>query len=130
MDSRYPKDWKEIATALKKKEQWRCYLCGIQCIAPHRMPMNGFRDSKKRVYLLQVHHWDGQPENNIASNLVCLCTSCHLKIHRRTGSLTPGQVWLFDLNPWHVIPQRAKPIIEKVVQLQIPIIKEQLKLIR
>jgi hypothetical protein len=69
MDSRYPKDWKEIATALKKKEQWRCYLCGIQCIAPHRMPMHGFRDSKKRVYLLQVHHWDGQPENNIASNL-------------------------------------------------------------
>jgi hypothetical protein len=85
MDSRYPKDWPKIATALKEREQWRCYRCGVQCFSPSRRPLHGFRDSKRRIYLLQVHHWDGQPENNDLSNLVCLCTRCHLYVHRRRG---------------------------------------------
>jgi hypothetical protein len=126
--SRYPDDWRKIATKLKEKEKWRCYRCGIQCISPRRKPQNGFRDPRQRVYLLQVHHWDGKPENNVQENLVCLCTGCHLKIHRRVGSLTPGQMPLFNTSPWYRIPNRANPIPEVVVQLKIPITKVQLHL--
>jgi hypothetical protein len=128
MDSRYPKDWQDIATALKKNEQWRCFRCGIQCFSPSRRPIGGFRNSAKRVFLLQVHHWDGNPENNQPENLVCLCTSCHLEVHRRIGSLTPGQVPLFDAANLRQTPVRAVPIIEYYVQLKIPKIVVQLSL--
>lgn len=128
MDSRYPKDWLNIATALKDNERWRCFRCGIQCFSPSRRPIGGFRDSAKRVFLLQVHHWDGDPENNQPDNLVCLCTSCHLEVHRRIGSLTPGQVPLFDVNNLRQTPPRAIPIIEYYVQLNIPKVVVQLSL--
>jgi hypothetical protein len=129
MDSRYPQNWQEIATTLKEKEGWRCYRCGVQCLAPHRLPLHGFRDPKHRIYLLQVHHWDGQPENNEPENLVCLCTCCHLYVHRRHAvSVTPGQLRLFDLKPWHCTPPKALPIIELPVQLQIPPVWTQLTL--
>jgi hypothetical protein len=127
MASRYPENWHQIATALKEKEQWRCYRCGIQCLS-RRLP-HSFRDSKRRIYLLQVHHWDGQPENNDPSNLVCLCTRCHLYVHRRHAvSVTPGQLRLFDLGPWHRTAPKALPIIESLVQLKIPLARTQLAL--
>jgi hypothetical protein len=127
MDSRYPDDWQKIATALKEKEQWRCHRCGVQCISPHRKPLHGFRDPRQRIYLLQVHHWDGQPENNDPSNLVCLCTCCHLYAHRRQGvSVTPGQLRLFNVSLWQTLPPRAEPKVERPVQLQIPTVKTQL----
>lgn len=126
MNSRYPDNWNEIATALKIKEQWRCYRCGIKCI--QQRPINGFKDIKKRVYLLQVHHWDRSPENNDSSNLVCVCTKCHLQLHRYCGSMTPGQLSLFDLSFWHVVSPRATPMTETPLQLKIPVIKTQLKL--
>jgi HNH endonuclease len=128
MNSRYPKDWQDIATALKKNERWRCYRCGIQCFSPNHRPLGGFRNSAKRVFLLQVHHWDGNPENNQPENLVCLCTGCHLEVHRRIGSMTPGQVALFDTNCLHQTLPRALPIIEGSVQLKIPKIVVQLSL--
>lgn len=30
---------------------------------------------------LHVHHVDGQPSNNSASNLRTLCASCHMRLH-------------------------------------------------
>ncbi len=34
---------------------------------------------------LQVHHIDGNPENNEASNLMTLCASCHTTWHWQNG---------------------------------------------
>lgn len=41
----------------------RCEICG--------------RDKK-----LDIHHIDENPNNNNLDNLMCLCRSCHMKIHR------------------------------------------------
>ncbi|NQE44454.1 hypothetical protein C5S31_00345, partial [ANME-1 cluster archaeon GoMg2] len=37
------------------------------------------KDSNKGV---QIHHIDGDPGNNIPSNLAVVCTDCHDKIHK------------------------------------------------
>jgi hypothetical protein len=126
MNSRYPMNWREIATDLKKKEKWQCYACGLQCLNPETMVLKGFSDSKKRMYLLQVHHWDLMPENNSPENLVCLCTSCHLGIHRRSGKTTPGQLILFDISPWYSLPGKAKLIKKRAVQLKLQVARMQL----
>ena len=44
------------------------------------------RDSNKGV---QIHHIDGNPDNNIPSNLAVVCTNHHDEIHKR-GGITKG----------------------------------------
>lgn len=38
--------------------------------------------SKKNI---DVHHIDGNYQNNTPENLMILCRSCHMKIHRKNG---------------------------------------------
>ena len=38
---------------------------------------------QKTDCLLDVHHKDGNPFNNVISNLAIVCRGCHRKIHRR-----------------------------------------------
>ncbi|MCC5661350.1 HNH endonuclease [Nostoc sp. XA010] len=93
--SLYPDNWSEIATDVKQQAQWRCQKCGLHCIAPGEKTSHLTR-SKRRVYTLQVHHWDRNPANNHRSNLIALCSACHLLYHRGGKSnVSPGQLSLW-----------------------------------
>lgn len=70
--TRYPKDWKKIATIKKDSTGWKCEFCGKQC----RRPGEPF-DTHKRT--LTVAHLDHTPENCSPENLRALCAPCHLK---------------------------------------------------
>lgn len=68
----YPADWDAIALALKEAADWRCQDCGMQC----RRPGEPF-DTHRRT--MSVHHLDHNPPNVDPSNLVALCSACHLR---------------------------------------------------
>ena len=81
MNSRYPPNWKEIASQVKTEAKGLCQRCGWVC------------DGSSRDRFLQVHHWDMQPENNDRLNLVALCPRCHLELHRgEKGNVSEGQL--------------------------------------
>jgi HNH endonuclease len=42
---------------------------------------------------IDVHHIDGNPANNVASNLIALCPTCHSAYHRKTYTLEAIQFW-------------------------------------
>lgn len=63
----YPKNWEQIATTYKK-------LCNYKCQRCHR-------DFSKTPSLLHVHHINGYKTDIQYSNLIALCTDCHLKEH-------------------------------------------------
>lgn len=69
---RYPKDWEQIAFALKEEAGWRCEECGKQC----RRPGEPFVSHR---YTLTVAHLNHTPEDCRRENLRCLCAPCHLK---------------------------------------------------
>ena len=89
----YPPDWPAIALDKKQSVNWVCQGCGLQCLKPgdHReLPI-----SERKRLELSVHHQDYNPANNSPSNLIALCSACHLKKHlRRRGNITPGQLTL------------------------------------
>jgi len=64
----YAKNWKEISNELKRQKNYTCQKCGIN-----------LQDAKK---YLHTHHIDGNPSNNIVSNLKVLCIECHAKEFR------------------------------------------------
>ncbi|MDJ1182499.1 hypothetical protein [Roseofilum casamattae] len=96
MTSRYPQDWQAIATRVKEDVGWRCSKCGMQCIKPgEKVP--GLSRKERKARTLQVHHSDYNPANSDLSNLIPLCSACHLSFHRgRKGNISPGQLSLFS----------------------------------
>ena len=70
--ARYPADWKQLATSVKKKAGWICQGCGMQC----RRPGEPF-DTHRRT--LTVHHINHRPEDCREENLIALCAGCHLR---------------------------------------------------
>lgn len=93
----YPVNWHDtIRPAALMRANYKCSKCKIK----HRS--KGYYDYAKRwvecdnfmlMYadklnfktmeiVLQVHHKDGNPQNNADSNLQVLCTRCHLEIER------------------------------------------------
>ncbi len=93
---RYSQDWKQIATTVKNASDWRCTKCGKVCLRPGEKP-EGSTLSQRRVYTLQVHHWNADPSDNRLENLACLCSACHLYYHRfGRGNISPGQLSLFS----------------------------------
>ena len=92
--SRYPKNWEEISTAVKKEAAWRCQECSLNC-DPQNYPT--FDRSQRARHTLTVHHQDYNPANNARSNLIALCSGCHLKKHlRKKGNISKGQLTLFS----------------------------------
>lgn len=69
----YPADWPEIATSIRRRDDWTCQDCFVQF--------------PKRSGALHVHHIDRDTMNSDARNLVALCASCHIKRHRVDGHL-------------------------------------------
>jgi len=59
----YPYNWDEIAEEARKRADYRCQHCG------------------RVSYRHDVHHIDGDVENNDASNLLVLCRECHRRLH-------------------------------------------------
>lgn len=93
--TRYSPDWKQIATAVKNSSDWRCSRCERPCLRPGEKPPE-LTLRQRRVYNLQVHHYNFDPSDNRRENLAPLCSSCHLHYHRfRRGNISPGQLSLF-----------------------------------
>ena len=89
----YPDNWSDIATTVKQAAGYRCNRCGLKCLPPN----NSYRHldlSLRRKLSAQVHHLDGNPAQNDRFNLVCLCSGCHLRMHRHRPQPTPGQLSL------------------------------------
>ena len=95
--SRYPKDWKAIALAVKQEANWCCWRCGKQCLAPGA-DTTKLSPPERARNTLTVHHADFKPENNNRGNLIPLCAPCHLRIHSpKKGNIPIGQL-SFNLN--------------------------------
>ncbi|MBE9039367.1 HNH endonuclease [Oscillatoriales cyanobacterium LEGE 11467] len=95
MNSRYPDNWTDIATAIKTSARWRCEKCGMACIQSGE-DTSGLSRSDRAIRTLTVHHRNYQPEDNRPENLMALCTGCHLSYHqRRRGNVSPGQLELW-----------------------------------
>lgn len=83
----YPKDWPQITRRLVQERGGKCERCKLP--PRHRKP-------------LTVHHIDGNPANNEPSNLVVLCSPCHLRVQNdRTLTLrqlgAESQLPLFNM---------------------------------
>jgi 5-methylcytosine-specific restriction endonuclease McrA len=89
----YPANWTKIATEIKRSAGYHCNRCGLRCLPP----AHSYRHldlSLRRRLSAQVHHIDGNPSHNDLTNLVCLCSGCHLAMHRHRPQPTPGQLSL------------------------------------
>lgn len=103
----YPDDWTEIATAVKQAAGYCCSRCDRQCL-PATDSYRHLDLSLRRALSAQVHHLDGNPGNNQASNLTCLCAGCHLRMHRHRITPTPGQLTLKLKLPANRRPRRSR----------------------
>ncbi len=93
MASNYSPDWPAITLSKKQSVNWTCEECGLKCLAPNSKSGLSLSDRKKLE--LSVHHSDYNPANNSPSNLIALCSRCHLGKHlRKKGNITPGQLSL------------------------------------
>jgi 5-methylcytosine-specific restriction endonuclease McrA len=89
----YPANWAEIAAAVKQAAGYRCNNCGLKRLPPTESYKHLDLSLRRRLSA-QVHHIDGDTSNNHRSNLVCLCSGCHLRMHRHRPQPTPGQLSL------------------------------------
>ena len=62
-DGNYTDDWAKISHETRRKANWVCSCCRIDC--------------SNNTGLLHVHHKDGNRGNNRPSNLEVLCVGCH-----------------------------------------------------
>lgn len=69
--SKYPEDWKSIATNLKESVGWICEACGKQC----RRPGEAFTTHKNTLTVAHINHTESDCR---PSNLIALCAPCHL----------------------------------------------------
>lgn len=65
----YSKDWHDISSKMKAKHNYTCQKCNT-IIPP---------DKSYQSHCIQVHHKDGQKNNNSLKNLEVLCYNCHSK---------------------------------------------------
>lgn len=77
MKTTYPDNWHSISQDYRRKMHYTCERCGITLSAG------------VVSYYLDVHHLDGNKQNNDPSNLQCLCVDCHSQVneaHQRVFS--------------------------------------------
>ena len=69
---------KQIKEQIRKRDKYMCKSCEKKQIDQIlEMYMRN-----KLVCILPVHHIDHNKRNNLEINLITLCSSCHMKIHR------------------------------------------------
>ena len=98
-----------VTATVKQAAGYRCNRCGLKCLPPHNSYRHLDLSLRRKLSALlgethaeeasarfhpQVHHLDGNPTQNDKSNLVCLCSGCHLRMHRHRPQPTPGQLSL------------------------------------
>mgnify|MGYP000158461235 FL=1 len=93
LTSDYPDNWTQIATAIKQAAGYRCDRCGLKCLPPAKSYSHLDRSLRRRLSA-QVHHVDRNPAYSERINLVCVCSGCHLRLHRHHPKPTPGQLSL------------------------------------
>ncbi len=88
----YPKNWEEIALAVKSESNWTCEQCGKVCRRPKEKlaafckRTNEWKEVARRPQsftLTCAHYPDRDPANCARENLIALCAPCHLKIDSR-----------------------------------------------
>lgn len=93
--NRYPDNWNEIALKVKKEANWTCQRCGLECFPTKFLKHFTSTPSERTKLTLTVHHADYDPSNNHPSNLVTLCSACHLYYHRgKKPNVDPNQLSL------------------------------------
>jgi len=65
----YAEDWFLIRMEIYVRDYWRCKVCGTKCTI-------------KGKTKIQCHHINHNHLDNNRENLVTLCASCHITIHR------------------------------------------------
>jgi 5-methylcytosine-specific restriction endonuclease McrA len=113
----YPKNWEEIALAVKNENNWTCAQCGKICRKPgERLALFCKRINEWRVVAKQPQSFmeayadypDRDSANCTRDNLIALCAHCHLKLgikqhtqSRKTNQIeqqeTAGQLNIFTL---------------------------------
>ncbi len=100
--SRYPSNWSEVSHYYKSLVDYRCVICGKQCLRPDDS-REGLSASEIARRTLNLHHISGDIFDDRPENLLPVCSAHHLQIHR--GHKTPprGQQELFvmqDFQMW------------------------------
>lgn len=88
--ARYPREWKQIADAVRARAGNRCQWCGVRnyrwIVRDHAgnvsyestvPPRAGETQEPAVRIILTVAHLDHRPENCERSNLAALCQRCH-----------------------------------------------------
>lgn len=70
--SKYPTDWKQLATSVKEATGWRCQVCGKQCYRPGE----AVQDTRQVLTVAHVNHVESDCD---PANLVAACSVCHLR---------------------------------------------------
>lgn len=121
-DDRYPDNWEEIALEVKQSANWTCAKCGLTCI-PNSAYSKSFDKSFRAQFTLNVHHADYDPTNNHPSNLIPLCSACHLWYHKgKRGNISPGQL---KLDARNLTIQKQNPRINRGIHIerrQLPVL--------
>lgn len=110
--SLYPANWKTITLEVKEaaiaysrfaiakrcriaEGNHQCQCCGKRCYKPGERPQ-GLIPQEWTADILQVHHRNHNIQDNRLSNLMSVCASCHLNLHRgRYSPVSEGQLKLF-----------------------------------
>lgn len=97
---KYPNKWGEILREkIRKRDNYKCQICGCP--------------QKECLAKLSVHHIDYNKENIVYSNLISLCTSCHMKTN-------------FNRKFWKMysIKRRLEVYVSKFLEEQLLAIKK------
>jgi hypothetical protein len=77
---------------------------------------------------LVLHHKDLNRSNNTLSNLVCLCNSCHWKLHHTMGRVCYlDKWWVYNLLEWMDKPMNKKWLKTRKKTLQALEAKKEIK---
>lgn len=104
-DSRYHPEWETVSRYVRELFNYHCARCEKDC-----------RKTKNAQMVLQVHHIDENPANNVLENLIPLCASCHLKIEGEARLHAPYREKQLELFEDHTYMSRMKEMRENALE--------------
>jgi 5-methylcytosine-specific restriction endonuclease McrA len=80
---------KKIREHILKRHRHKCSMCGQKNKLVQTTRYNGFIKNPTKLLTdkynsLVIHHKDGNPKNNVLSNLIPLCKRCHARTHLKS----------------------------------------------